>query len=262
MASRPRPDRGRLHPVNLILLFDEDFNEHDDAARRACDAGEEFKVELRGRRLDHARDVLRATPGRELLVGRLGGRVGRGVVVSIEPAKLVLRVRLDAEPPPKLPLTLLLSLPRPKTLRRVLQAVATMGVARLVLLNSWRVEKSFWKSPALAPAALRAELLLGLEQGRDTVLPQVDTKRLLVPFARRELDPLAAGTRRLLADPGATTPCPRALAGPITLALGPEGGFIDRELDLFARHAFEPITLGPRPLRVEQAVAALIGRIG
>lgn len=117
-----------------------------------------------------------------------------------------------------------------------------------------------WKSPALAPAALRPQLLLGLEQGCDTILPQVETKRQLAPFAQRELDSLAAGTRCLLAHPGATTLCPRAVAGTVTLALGPEGGIIDCDLDLFVRHGFEPITLGRRSLRVEQAVAALIAR--
>jgi RsmE family RNA methyltransferase len=246
--------------LNLILLFDEDFD--DEGSRRACDAGEEVTVELRGRRCEHVREVHRAAPGRELGIGRLGGRVGRGVVSAIDEERVALDVRLDADPPRKLPITLLLALPRPKSLRRVLQTVATMGVPRLLLLNSWRVEKSYWKSPALAPSAIREQLLLGLEQGRDTILPTVETKRLLVPFCRDELDALAAGTRRLVAHPPAAPASPRALAEPVTLALGPEGGFIAREIELLEAHGFEPVSLGPRPLRVEQAVPALLARLG
>ena len=245
--------------MNLVLLFDDDFG--SPAARAACDAGEVARAEFRGRRLDHLRLVHRAGTGRELKVGRLGGRVGTGVIEAINELRAVLRVQLDGEPPRKVALTLLLSLPRPRTLRRVLQAVATLGIARLVLMNSWRVEKSCWQSPRLAPAAMQAELLLGLEQGRDTVLPVVETRRLLVPFAKDELDTLAAGSRRLIAHPGVTQPCPRALSEPITLALGPEGGFIDREIELFGRHGFEVVTIGPRPLRVEQAIPALVGRL-
>jgi RsmE family RNA methyltransferase len=244
--------------VNLVLLEDADFA---DEAARASETGRESRAFLRGRRAAHVLEVHRASVGRELAVGRVNGKLGRGVVVAIDADRVELRVTLEREPPQKLPITLLLSLPRPKTLRRVLQAAATMGVPRLLLVNSWRVEKSFWKSPSLAPSAIREQLLLGLEQGCDTVLPIVETRRLLVPFARDELDALAAGTRRLLADPGATTPCPHALAEPVTLALGPEGGFIDRELELFARHGFEPVSLGPRPLRVEQAVPALLARM-
>jgi len=251
--------------MNLLLLQEDDFATAAD--RSACDAGRSVAVEIRGDRVPHLRDVHGARIGRVLKVGRLGGRIGRGVVVAIDATSARLEVVLDADPPAKLPFTLLLALPRPKTLRRVVQSAATLGIARLVLMNSWRVEKSYWKSPALGADALREQLVLGLEQGRDTVPPVVETKRLLVPFARDELDALAAGTRKLLAHPDAATPCPRGLLGPdvtrapVTLALGPEGGFIERELALFERHGFELVSLGVRPLRVEQAVAAFVGRL-
>jgi RsmE family RNA methyltransferase len=234
--------------VNLVLFDDEDFVAAD-------------RVVLRGRRGAHVREVHRAVPGRELVVGRLRGAVGRGVVLRLEGDELELAVRLDRAPPQKLPLTVVLALPRPKTLRRALQAVATLGVARLHLVNSWRVEKSFWKSRALAPAAIERELRLGLEQGRDTVPPEVAIHRLLKPFCDRALDEIASGSRRLVAHPGAAAPCPHSVAGAVTLALGPEGGFIERELDLFARHGFEAVSLGPRPLRVEQALPALVARL-
>jgi RsmE family RNA methyltransferase len=234
--------------VNLLLLQDDDF----------VDAG---RVVLRGRRAAHVHRVHRAQCGRTLIVGRFGGALGRGRVTRSEPEEVELEVVLDRPPPPRLPLTLLIALPRPKTLRRVLQAAATLGVARLVLVNSWRVEKSFWKSPALTPAALRRELCLGLEQGRDTIAPLVETRRLLRPFCERELDALSDGSRRLVAHSDAAAACPRAVAGAITLLLGPEGGFIERELELFARHGFEAVSLGPRPLRVEQALPALVARL-
>lgn len=234
--------------MNLVLLDDDDFV----APGRAV---------LRGRRGAHVREVHRAALGRELVVGRLAGAVGRGVVTRIQGDEVELAVVLEEEPPPKLPFTVILALPRPKTLRRALQAVATLGVARLFLVNAWRVEKSFWKSKSLAPAATASELRLGLEQGRDTVPPIVESRRLLKPFCDRELDVVAAGSRRLVAHPLAQAPCPHAVAGPVTLLLGPEGGFIERELDLFARHGFEAVTLGPRPLRVEQALPALVARL-
>jgi RsmE family RNA methyltransferase len=258
--------RWSVAAVNLVLLFDDDFG--DEKKLQASAAGQTVDVELTGRRFTHLREVHRAAAGRELTVGRFGGKVGRATVGAIDGERAVLRVTLDRAPPRKLPLTLLLALPRPKTLRRVLQLAATIGVARLVLVNSWRVEKSYWRSPALDADAIREQIVLGLEQGRDTVAPLVETRRLLVPFARDELDALAAGTRRLLAHPDAAAECPRgvgsagaAAPGAVTLALGPEGGLVERELDLFSRHGFELVTLGERPLRVEQAIAAAIGRL-
>src|SRR6266498_5143028 len=113
--------------------------------------------------------------------------MGDAEVLAATPDEVVLRPALDQDPPPPSPVSLLLALPRPKILRRVLQAAASMGVKRIVLLGSWRVEKSYFSSPALAPDAIRAELLLGLEQGRDTMLPEVTVRRFFKPFVEDEL---------------------------------------------------------------------------
>ena len=92
--------------------------------------------------------------------------------------------RLDRDPPPPAPVTLIAAVPRLKILRRVLQAVASMGVKKLVLLGSYRVEKSYFGSPFLEASAIRAELVLGLEQGRDTILPDVSPGGSSSPSSR------------------------------------------------------------------------------
>lgn len=233
--------------MNLLLLLDEDFIAPT-------------RVRLSGRRLVHAREVLGAKAGDALKVGRLGGGIGSGRVVRMEEDALDLEVTLDQAPPPKLPLTLVLALRRPKVLDRCLQAATALGVARIVLLNAWRVEKAYWTSPKLKPEHIREQLVLGLEQARDTVLPELHLARLFVPFLETDLTELGPG-RRLLAHPGATSPCPRGLEEPVILALGPEGGWIAPELGSFARAGFEPVSMGPRILRTETALAALIGRL-
>lgn len=234
--------------MNLLLLLEEDFiTPH--------------RTRLAGRRLAHAREVLGAKPGDALRVGRLGGPMGEGRILRLDEEALELEVSLDQNPPPKLPLTVLLALPRPKALDRCLQSAASLGVARIVLLNAWRVEKAYWASPKLEAAHLREQLILGLEQSRDTILPELHLARLLVPFLEKDLPDLARGTRKLLAHPGAAAPCPRGLEGPAMLALGPEGGWIAPELESFAAAGFEPVSMGPRVLRTETAIAALVGRI-
>ena len=111
--------------------------------------------------------------GDSLRVGRIGALMGNAQLLRLEADEAELQITLDQPPPAKLPLTLLLALPRPKMLRRVLQTVASMGVPRVVLVNSYRVEKSFWQTPFLEPEAVREQLILGLEQARDTVLPEI-----------------------------------------------------------------------------------------
>ena len=234
--------------MNLILLEPEDFV----SATR---------VRLSGRRLAHVRDVHRAGPGATLRVGRVDGELGTGRVLSLDDGALELEVALDTAAPPPSPVRLLLALPRPPSLRKVLQQASALGVKEFWLLHSGRVEKSFWQSHGLEPDAVRRQLLLGLEQARDTIVPRVELRRRFRPFVEDELPALLSGRRGLVAHPGSKTPCPRALDELVTLVVGPEGGFLPHEIELLAAQGVEPVALGERTLRVETAVVALLARL-
>ena len=233
--------------MNLILLFDADFVAPSVA-------------QLRGRRLQHVTEVHRAAVGSSLVVGVAGGRIGTGVVTRLDDV-LELHVTLDRDPPAPLPLTLVLALPRPKVLNRVIASATSLGVKRIFLINAWRVEKSYWKSPRLSEENLSVQRVLGLEQARDTVLPAIETRRLFRPFVEDELPSIARDSLALVAHPIVDRECPRAVSSAVTLAIGPEGGFIAQEIESFARIGFEPVSLGERILRVETAVAVLIARL-
>jgi RsmE family RNA methyltransferase len=233
--------------MNLILLHPDDF---------IADA----RVRLTGRRLEHVANIHRANLGDALTVGIENGQIGRGVITRLDDA-LELDVTLEHEPPEKLPLTLVLALPRPKVLNRVIAGATSMGVNRIILLNAWRVEKSYWKSPRLSDENLRLQRILGLEQARDTILPQLELRRLFRPFVEDELPAIANGTRKLVAHPKTDDECPRQVHEPVILVIGPEGGFIDQEIASLERIGVQPVSLGPRILRVETAVAAVIARL-
>ena len=233
--------------MNLILLFEDDFVAPDVA-------------QLRGRRLEHVTAVHRAAVGESLAVGVAGGRIGTGVVTRLDEA-LELHVTLDRDSPAPLPLTLVLALPRPKVLNRVIASATSLGVKRICLINAWRVEKSYWKSPKMSEDNLRLQSVLGLEQAKDTMLPVISLHRLFRPFVEDELPAIVGDSLALVAHPVAGVPCPRAVARPVTLAIGPEGGFIAQEVESLQRVGFEPVSLGERVLRVETAVAALISRL-
>lgn len=234
--------------MNLILLSEGDFVAPG-------------VVRLDGRRFRHVREVHRAAPGDDLMIGVIGGRIGSGRIVSIEANRLEMHIDLTEDPPPPLPVTLVLALPRPKVLNRVVAAAASMGVKRIFLINAWRVDKSYWATPRLTAANLREQALLGLEQAKDTGLPSIETRRLFRRFVEQELPAIAEGSRRFVAHPRSAEQCPRAVQTPVTLAIGPEGGFIDAEIESLRRIGFAPVALGPRILRVETAVAAVLGRL-
>ncbi len=234
--------------MNLVLVFDDDFVSPE-------------RVVLRGRRAAHVREVHRATAGDELVVGMAGGKIGRGRVLSVSET-IEMEVKLDRDPPPPLDVTLVLALPRPKVLNRVIAAVTSLGVKRIFLINAWRVEKSYWRSPRMSEENLREQAIAGLEQARDTILPTIETRRLFRPFVEDEAPKIIEETTALIAHPYATEELPRDVPGPLTLAVGPEGGFIQKEIESLTRIGFRPVTMGPRILRVETAVAAILGRAG
>jgi RsmE family RNA methyltransferase len=160
--------------------------------------------------------------------------------------------------------SLLLALPRPKILRKVLQAVASMGVKRVALVGTYRVEKSYFGSPLLEPGAIDAEVRLGLEQGKDTVPPEVSLHRFFKPFVEDELDLLFPPDRlgRLLAHPGAPGLLDAVAPGrsEAVVAIGPEGGLTPYETSALASRGFAPFSLGPRPLRVDVAVPFVVAQ--
>jgi RsmE family RNA methyltransferase len=241
--------------MNLILLDDGDF-------------GDDGRARVRGVRARHIVDVHRAAVGDTLKVGRLGGRLGQGIVTALALDEVELSVQVGDDPPPPSGIDVLLAMPRPKMLRRLLAAVASIGVKRLVLINTARVEKSYFDSPVLAPAAIDEALRLGLAQARDTMLPRVTIEPRFRPFIEDQAEVAwPAPTRRLLAHPGAIRDLRQALAGspdrrePIVLAVGPEGGWVPFEVELLEAHGFQPFSAGPRILRVDTAVPFLLGQL-
>ena len=105
--------------MNLILLFESDFIDK-----------ERTMVRLTGRRKEHALSVCKAVPGDTLRVGLLNGKTGSGKVETVSGKSMDMMVTLNAAPPQPLPLTLILALPRPKALKRCIEAITAMGVKK------------------------------------------------------------------------------------------------------------------------------------
>ena len=234
--------------MNLILL------EPEEAAQEV--------VSLDDRRGRHIRDIHRAVAGDTLRVGVLGGAIGAATVQAVEEGAVILRLGALTQPPPvPAGLILCVALPRPPTLHKVLQQVTAMGVKELVFFHARRVEKSFWQSSAATDAGARPHLLLGLEQGRDTILPEVRWCRGFRQFVDEVLPGLTErASRSMFAHVGATTPCPSDGAGGLVV-VGPEGGLIPFEVERLQAAGLEPVSLGARPLRVETACVSLAARL-
>jgi 16S rRNA (uracil1498-N3)-methyltransferase len=217
---------------------------------------------LRGRRARHLLDVIDAVAGDEVRVGIFDGLLGTARVTDRGSDTVTLAVEICDPPPAPLPITLILALPRPKVARRILIDAAASGIKSIHLIGAWTVDKSYWSSPLLSDSAIREHLVLGLEQGGDSIRPTVECHRLFKPFIEDRLPDMIEGKQCLIAHPGASADCPRAVEGEVALAVGPERGFTQYEIDRFAEAGFAKASLGTRTLRVESALAMLLGRIG
>ncbi|MBU2709598.1 16S rRNA (uracil(1498)-N(3))-methyltransferase [Zooshikella harenae] len=234
--------------MNLILLFKEDFISVSH-------------VRISDQRHWHIQHILTKQIGDKVTVGLLGGDIGQAIITEINEHGIELEVELTSPPPAPLPLTLLLGLPRPKMLKRILYSVTTLGIKKIILINSYRVEKSYWQSPWLQPEKMAPFLHAGLEQARDTHQPEVILARRFKPFIEDELPALCAGNQCYVAHPMAISTPPTNLTTPSIVAVGPEGGFIEYEVEMLAERGFEPVRLGERILRVETAIPTLVGRM-
>ncbi|WP_025732776.1 16S rRNA (uracil(1498)-N(3))-methyltransferase [Carnimonas nigrificans] len=241
--------------MNLILFSQADTFTSSDG---------ELRVRINdARRLAHLHQVHRAEEGKMYRLGEINGAMGRGELLTLTEQVAEFSFVAEQQPPAALNVHVLLALPRPRMLARSLENMAALGVKRITLINTARVEKSFWQSPELREEKIMHHLQLGLEQCCDTLMPQVDSAPRFKPFVEDQLPALLAERRGLVADPGAALPCPRGLPveTPLLLAIGPEGGFVDYELEQLQQTGVEGVQLGARILRVETAVVALLSRL-
>ncbi|VUD56490.1 Ribosomal RNA small subunit methyltransferase E [Thalassocella blandensis] len=236
--------------MNLLILQQEQFISPSEAVTSA-------------RQTLHIRKILKLNKGDALQLGELNGNMGSGIIAEDAGDHFIVhQIKLTDSPPPKLPVRLILGMPRPQMIKRILQTVATMGVDHLALIQSSRVEKSFWQSPSATPESIHEHLILGLEQGVATQLPTVSIHKRFRPFVEDDLTPLSENSIKLIADPGGENePALHSSSQAISLAIGPEGGFLKQEVEKFRELGFDSIHLGRRILKVETAVPVLLAKL-
>ncbi|MBF0122071.1 MAG: 16S rRNA (uracil(1498)-N(3))-methyltransferase [Candidatus Omnitrophica bacterium] len=237
--------------MNLILLSPSDFLPSSTTVR------------LTGRRHQHVLEIIKPKVNDVLVVGVENGRMGEGRIIKISDKILELEVVLSQDPPRKLNVLLCVALMRPIVLKRVLHTASAMGVPEIHLFHSRQVEKSFWQSTALKNDAIRDELILGLEQARDTVLPTVHFHKRFKPFVEDVLPELLKGRQGIVADPSGDLISTLNFQPSTSkvFIIGPEGGFIPYEVEKFRKVGCQIVSLGERILKVETAIVALLAKM-
>lgn len=241
--------------MNCLLLPAANFSQHKSNHKAQIIAPEQIA---------HVHDILNAQLGDRLKIGMLGGNLGSAVIDSIDGNNIQLReVNLTFTPPAKLNVTVVLALPRPKVLRRLIMDMTALGVRNIILINSYRTQKSYWQSPMLT--RLDEFVLEGLQQGVDTIAPIITLQKRFKPFVEDQLAALITD-RALVAHPYSELSLANYLqqqatdALPSVVFIGSEGGWIDYELALLQAQGCQAVNLGARILRTEAAVNVILGQ--
>lgn len=222
--------------------------------------------------ITHINEVLKLQVGASLKIGQLGGQLGTALIESIASDNIQLEdVQLNIKPPAKLDVTVILALPRPKVLRRLIIDMTVLGVHDIVLINSYRTQKSYWQSPMLD--RLNEFVLEGLQQGVDTIAPRITLQKRFKPFVEDGLAGLITEgamvahpyselsflqyLQQLSSTPSSVT---AKTTLPSVVCIGAEGGWIDYEIELLASQGCQAVHIGPRILRTEAAVNLILGQ--
>ena len=236
--------------MNLILLEPAELQPDGSAS-------------LTGRRARHVREVLHAAEGEKIRVGVVDGAMGTATILE-DAKQLRLQCALTGQAPTAPRVDLLLAMPRPKVMNRLWPVLASLGVGRILISNAWKTERNYFDTHVLEPEHVREGLIEGLQQARDTRLPQVSVHKQFKKLVEDKLDAFGPYAARLVAHPGAASSL--SLGGlpkdaRVLLAVGPEGGWTEYELQLLGDHGFKSVSWGPRALRTDTACVVLLGLV-
>jgi len=167
-----------------------------------------------------------------------------------------------------IPINLIVAVPRPQTLRKVLQYSASFGVKTLNLIRTENVVKSYLTSKRLEQDAIEEDLLLGIEQSGSCYFPKVnfyatfrnflDSFSNLISYNQPYLGFIADTHEKDYVDLKTYT---FQTPQDIFIAIGPESGFNQYEVSCFSKLNFKVISLGQRIQRVETACVSLLSQI-
>lgn len=212
------------------------------------------------RQLEHLRTHVNVQVGDTLKVGIREGKRYLTEVLSVTEQQIQLQPIHEETVPKKLPVILIVAMPRPKVLRRLVMDSVTLGVEKIILLHSYRVDKSYWQTPFLQQ--LNQYIDLGLEQAGDTIAPKIEVYKRFKPFVEDILPTLIrADYPAYVAHPYVEMKMPAGIQQGCTVVIGPEGGFIPYEIDLLIKNGCQAVSLGNRIIRTETVIPYVLGRL-
>src|SRR5262249_50547682 len=212
-------------------------------------------VELTGAEAHHLATVRRFRAGDAVCLFNGDGREYAACVVHVERRRIALHVMGVGDPERELPFALEVAAPLPKGDRGqfLVEKLTELGVTRFVPLTT---ERSVVHPREGKIEKLQRYVIEASKQCGRNVLMEIAPVEAWASYCRRA----DARALRILAHPGEPELAP-ARHQSVCLAVGPEGGFTDEEVELARAAGWQMNGLGPRTLRIETAALLLASRL-
>jgi len=223
--------------------------------RWIADEFSETHAALLGEHADHLIRVLRARVGQEFDIAT-GSAVRRGRIISIRDGRVEFELGEELGAHSSANITLLLSIFKFDRMEWAIEKCTELGVAKIVPVIARRTDAHLAAASAKRVERWRKIALQAAEQSRRPAVAEITT-----PMKVQEAVKLAAALRILLNESEQEDTLREVLSarkgeGEILLAIGPEGGWAEDELQRFSNEAWISASLGSTILRVETAAIA------
>jgi|SRR5581483_10999687 len=211
------------------------------------------RATLLGLHAEHLARVLRARVGQEFDIST-GADIRRGRIITITPERVDFELAELIPAGTLLPLTLVLSIFKFDRMEWAIEKCTELGVSRVIPAIARRTEAHL---AAATPKRLERWRRIAHEAAQQS--RRVQPPEISEPMKIKDVVGLPIATRIVLSETEDQTTIKQALQSrprDIVLALGPEGGWTESELELFHNAGWVSASLGNTILRVETAAIA------
>jgi 16S rRNA (uracil1498-N3)-methyltransferase len=222
--------------------------------RWIADEFSDYRAAITGKHADHLARILRARVGQEFDIAT-AKTVRRGRIASVTPARVEFELGEEVSLPPSANITLLLAIFKFDRMEWAIEKCTELGVARIIPVIARRTDTHLVSSATKRADRWRRIALQASEQSRRSAAPEISDPNKLPAVA---VD--AAALRIVLGESEQQTQLRDVLSssrqGEVFLAVGPEGGWTEDELQFFQHAGWISASLGATILRAETAAIA------
>ncbi|MGJ4788496.1 RsmE family RNA methyltransferase [Leptospira koniambonensis] len=228
----------------------------------------EFKISNKDR-VTHILDILQKKEGDKIKAGLLNDSLGIFKILKISSEGILGSYTQIIKPKRRSPgINLIVSIQRPPTVEKILELASVWGVQSLEFRLAILSRKEYLTSPVWKEQNIKEKLILGMEQGGNVFLPNVELG--FVPPVKKtsfkmkqSISEIVSSSRNFfyLDKKGKSIQEFLPLEkNEYSILVGPEPGWTKSELETFKKSNIPGVRLSSSVLRSEQAVSFFLSQ--